>query len=593
MNDIVWLTMRRLRTPLIVLIMVFFVSTCILVLVPGQDLDGNTVHMTFLEASYFLAILATTIGLGEVPYPFTDLQRMVVFLLTFPNVVAWLYSIGAILLLFSDAEFKRMLERSRFGRRVEWISDNFHLVDLFRPHRLRRRVGQPFYLLCGFGSAGELLALGMLNRGLLVVAIDQDQQLIYRRRLDDRFAGVPMLAGPSSDLDNLKLAGLCKESCQGVIAATGKDQSNLTVAITTRLLRQDLPVFARAHDPRTAKNLASFIDEDHVVDPYALFASRLELAFTSPVRYQVQDWLLSVPGTRLRDPLNPPNGLWVICGKGRFGSRVLDALERSGQVCRVIDVHPERVEGLEGAVLGRGTEADTLLEAGIQDAVGVVAGTGDDIDNLSIALTALELNDKLFVVARQEHPHNEELFDQLFTACRAHLVARPSLIVARRILALATTPLLKTFLEHLVSAKDAFAERARGRLERALVDTSTQSLWAPSVWVTNIEGEDAVGFRAADEEGVTLRLDHLLHNTRTGEDEDLRCVCLMHQRGSQRTFLPEPGQDLREGDELLFAGRGSARREITRALRDPVLLLDYATPQRIPRTSIGRWLAKR
>ena len=66
----------------------------------------------------------------------------------------------------------------------------------------------------------------------------------------------------------------------------------------------------------------------------------------------------------------------------------------------------------------------------MEDAVGIIAGTGDDMDNLSIIMTALELNPDLFVVARQENPQNDELFD----ASGAHLVARRSLIVARRIL---------------------------------------------------------------------------------------------------------------------------------------------------------------
>ena len=38
-RDIVLLTMQRLRAPLIVLLIVYFVSSCVMVLVPGQDLQ--------------------------------------------------------------------------------------------------------------------------------------------------------------------------------------------------------------------------------------------------------------------------------------------------------------------------------------------------------------------------------------------------------------------------------------------------------------------------------------------------------------------------------------------------------------------------
>lgn len=578
--------MRRLRTPLITLILVYFISVSILVLIPGADAEGNPVNIGYLDAAYFVAILSTTIGLGEVPYAFTGRQRLIVFFLIFPNVVAWLYSIGSILGLFLDEQFKAMLARNRFVRAVRWIGQPRRFVDLLQPLGRRERVGDPFYILCGFGSTGSLLAEGLLDRGLRVVAIDQDAELMHRRRIDARFDGVPMLTGDVTDRESLELAGLDPTftSCQGVIAVTNGDHVNLTIAITSKLLRPDLPVFARSHRQSVCDNLASF-RTDAVVNPYEIFARRLRLAFSSPTKYLVQDWLLSVPGTRLREPLRPPSGHWVVCGAGRFGMKVLQVLEEQGNSVTVVDVDAEQVAAVENGIEGRGTEAHTLQAADIDDAVGIVAGTSDDVDNLSILLTAQDLRDELFCVGRQELPQNDELFD----ASGADLVARPSVIVARRILALATTPLLKTFLDHLEhSADDAFASRVRRRLERILGGH------APNVWVTAVEGYNAQGLRAAREEGVALRLDHLVHNTRSGDNEDLRCVCLLLDRGNgMRLFLPGEDEEIKEGDRLLFAGRGSARREITRALQDPVLLLDFATPQRIPRTAIGRWLARR
>ena len=71
MNDIVWLTMRRMRRPLILLILIYTFSVFGMTLIPGQDAAGNAVRTDFLDAMYFVAILATTIGFGEVPYAFT------------------------------------------------------------------------------------------------------------------------------------------------------------------------------------------------------------------------------------------------------------------------------------------------------------------------------------------------------------------------------------------------------------------------------------------------------------------------------------------------------------------------------------------
>lgn len=586
MNDIVWLTMRRLRAPLIVLLLTYFISVGILVLVPGVDGDGNPARMSFLDAAYFIAILSTTIGLGEVPYPFTEVQRLVVFFLIFPNVVAWLYSFTAILGLFLDPQFQAMQAHNRFVRSVEWLGRPRSLWDRILQRENPHSEGSPFFLICGLGATGSTLAEGLLERGLSVVAVDKDEALINRLRIDARFSGVPMLAGSVADVETLRVAGLDPRyrSCQGVIAVTNKDSANLTVAITSKLLRPELPVFARSHEDRVCDNLASF-GTDAVINPYRIFARRLSLALNSPVRYLVQDWLLSVPGSELRSPLKLPNGRWIVCGAGRFGTPLIDVLEAAGQDVTVVDIKPDRVRRYEEAVLGRGTEAATLENAGIREAVGIIAGTNDDVDNLSIILTARDLNGRLCTIARQEDPNNTELF----SASGADLVAQPNLIVTRRILALATTPLLKAFLEHLEREDDDFGSRVEALLRRRLGGL------APNVWVTELTGVHARGLEAARDEGVELRLKHLVHNTRTALGEDLRCVCLVLERGEHlRLILPDEDEVLQPGDKLLFAGRGHARREISRALQDPVLLLDFATPeQRIPRTAIGRWLARR
>nr|NIP17831.1 potassium transporter TrkA [Xanthomonadales bacterium]NIX12621.1 potassium transporter TrkA [Xanthomonadales bacterium] len=165
MNDIIWLTMRRLRTPLIILLLVYFVSVFAMVSVPGVDPDGNPVRVGFLDAAYFVTILATTIGFGEVPYSFTSEQRLLVFAIILPNVVAWLYSIGTILGLFLDPQFRAVMRRSRFARRVRWLGD-------------------PFFIVCGFGNTGSLVVKGLLRRGLKAVVLELSQETVHRMTLD-------------------------------------------------------------------------------------------------------------------------------------------------------------------------------------------------------------------------------------------------------------------------------------------------------------------------------------------------------------------------------------------------------------------------
>jgi Trk K+ transport system NAD-binding subunit len=565
MNDIIWLTMRRMRTPLILMILVYSLSVFGLVQIPGQDEAGNPVQVGYLDAVYFISIMATTIGFGEIPHTFTHAQRLYAFVILFPNVIAWLYSIGTIISLFVDPQFRAVMARSRFSRRV-------------------RRMSGDYYIVCGFGYTGRLIVRGLLKRGISAAVIEQDQEIIHSMSLVEEFSHLPALAGDVKDRRILDLAGLDRNirHCIGVLAITNDDHINLTIAITSKLLRPDLPVLARSETRRVAANMASF-GTDLTVDPYTIFAERFYLALISPTKYLVQDWLISVPGTQLRKAMHPPKGRWILAGIGRFGSRMARKMDEAQLPYTVIDVHPDRVENRPGAVLGRGTEARTLRQAGVEDAVGIIAGTGDDVDNLSIIMTALELNPDLFVVTRQEKPQNNQLFD----AAEADLTARRSLIVARRILAVATTPLLPVFIEHLVKEDEAFAANIKTQLQEVLDEK------APSLWIVHLSGVWAESVRAARQESVTIHLSHLIINARTPETEDLPCVCLLLERGSHRTFLPEPEHQLLEGDRLLFAGRGSARIEMLFALREPTALVSLATGRPQPRGAIMRRLARK
>ena len=555
--------MRRMRTPLIVLILVYFFSTFAMVSVAGMDDAGKPFHMSFLDAAYFIASMQTTIGFGEIPYSFTATQRMLVYTLLLPNVVAWLYSIGTLLGLVLDKQFQAAFRRNRFSKQVNSLKE-------------------PFYIVCGFGNTGSMTVSGLLARGIQAVVIEPDESTVRTMSLQDEFAQVPALVGTSRERRMLEMAGLLRTNCKGVIATTNDDHTNLTVAITVKLLKPEAAVLARSERQRVCDNMASF-GTDSIVNPYRIFAERLSLALSSPVKYLVQDWLISVPGSELRDVVKPPAGRWIVCGAGRFGALMVEQLKQSGMPVTVVDVHPDRLSGYEHAVLGRGTQAHTLTEAGIDTAVGIIAGTGDDMDNLSIVMTAHHLNPDIFLVSRQERRQHDELFDR----SEANLVARRSLIVARRILSVVSTPLLQSFMQHLIRSDDDFAERTRARLQHVLKNR------APNIWVLELTGEIARHLRFVRTKTSGARLEHITRSSRSEEIEELPCVCLSLERGAQRIFLPGPDTELQTNDRLLFAGRDHARRQMQWTLHDTHSLIGNITGKQLPRGALWRWLSER
>jgi Trk K+ transport system NAD-binding subunit len=393
---------------------------------------------------------------------------------------------------------------------------------------------------------------------------------------------VPALTGSSSERLTLELAGLHHKHCKGVIATTNDDHINLTIAVTVKLLRPELAMLARSENQRVCDNMASF-GTDTIVNPYRIFAKRLSLALNSPVKYLVQDWLISVPGSELREFIAPPTGPWIVCGAGRFGARMIEQLEEIGLPVSVVDVHPDRLTDYANSVQGRGTEAHTLEAAGIANAEGIIAGTGDDIDNLSIIMTARNLNPDLFFIARQERRQH----DALFSSSGTDLVARRSRIVARKILSVVSTPLLQSFMQHMIRADESFAERTAAKLKDVLKNR------APNIWVYELKGEIARSLRLVRRYSSGATLKHIMRNSRSEENEILPCVCLTLERGAQRIFLPDPDTELQIHDRLLFAGRDHARRQMLWTLMDSHSLLGNVSGKQLPRGAVWRWLSNR
>ncbi|MCZ7598240.1 MAG: NAD-binding protein [Gammaproteobacteria bacterium] len=132
----------------------------------------------------------------------------------------------------------------------------------------------------------------------------------------------------------------------------------------------------------------------------------------------------------------------MLCGYGRFGKAVYEKLTEQDNEVVVIETRPQLAHAPEGTIEGRGTEAVTLRQAGIEEAVGIIAGTDHDANNLSIVMTAKELNPELFTVGRQNQIRNAALFE----AADLDIVVNQNLLIANRIINLLTTPLTNEFL---------------------------------------------------------------------------------------------------------------------------------------------------
>ncbi len=188
-EETVFLVLRRMRAPLIVLIAIFSVSVLGLTVIPGQDAEGRPWDMGFFDAIYVMSYTATTIGFGEIPYPFTYNQRMWVTISIYLTVIGWAYAIGSLLALLQDRAFRSALALQHFSRKVT-------------------RLREPFLLIAGYGQTGESLGRSFDTLGRRFTVVDLADARIDALEQNTHRADVPGLVGDARDPHNLEIAGL-------------------------------------------------------------------------------------------------------------------------------------------------------------------------------------------------------------------------------------------------------------------------------------------------------------------------------------------------------------------------------------------------
>ena len=564
MDNIVFLIFRRMRAPLLALILTYSVAILGMVLIPGRDADGHVWHMDFFHAFYFVSFMASTIGFGELPHAFTAGQRLWVSFSIFFTVVVWLYSIGTLLALLKDETFQRALTERRFARKIE-------------------RLREPFYLICGYGQTGEALVRSLTERNQHAVVIDILEERVNILQLENLREYVPALCGDAHLPAHLIEAGLNHPLCEGVVALTNHNETNLKVAITSKLLRPEIEVICRADSHDIEANMASF-GTNHIIDPFDTFAQHLATAIQAPCLSLLQDWLSLGHSDTLMEPVYPPNeGLWVVCGFGRFGKAVYEELVKQGLEVVVIEANPDTT-GIPSTafVMGRGTEAETLSQADIERAVGLVAGTDNDANNLSIIMTARELNPDLFVILRQ----NQKFNDPVIEAVGADMVMQPSQIIAHKIRVLLGAPQQHEFVNMVLDQDDAWACELISRIS-ALVTHH-----APEVWQVAFSEEDTHAVCAHVTQGRPLTLGQLMTDPRDRENS-LPCIPLMLLRHNERILLPGPDIYVQKHDHLLFCGSHDGRERMEWTLQNENALSYVLTGEARPEGWIWRQLSKK
>ena len=534
--------LRYMRGPIFALIIVYAIGITGMALMPGLDADGNPAHMSLFHAFYFFTYTATTTGFGEIPNEFTDAQRLWAIVCIYMGVVAWLYAIGSIFRLVQNPHFLLALNEHRFAASV-------------------RGIRQPFFIVCGFGDTGSLLARGLNDHWLRGVIIDINPERIKALRLRDYHVDMPGLCADPAVPKHLIDAGVRMPNCKALVILTTDEEINSRISTMTRLLNPDLHILCRSSSKRHIEHLNS-LGNITIINPFEIFAQLLSMAITAPRLHNLNACLVQNPEAKLGEPIQVPTGDWIICGYGRMGRWMYRHFAQHGINPVIIDPDARNVEGA-ARIINQHADRDSLLAAGIEHAAGVVAGTDNDHVNLSILMSVEALKPDAFTIVRQNSHENQIAFD----AANANLVLQSSLTTARRILKHLISPQVQIFIEYLREQGEDICEQAVDRL-KSLIGNNP-----PHLWHVVLDEADASAAIEQLQQGQALSLGELRRDPHNLAGS-LPCMPLSIARGGQRIMLPADSELLQPGDELLFCGTENGERMLSASMNN-VYTLDY------------------
>lgn len=154
---------------------------------------------------------------------------------------------------------------------------------------------------------------------------------------------------------------------------------------------------------------------------------------------------------RMRKMIDKLHGHYIVCGFGRVGRGAAQELREAGVDMLIVDKSEDRVEWAMRhgylAVLGDSTRDETLKEAGVERASGLIAALATDADNLFAVISAKTLNPKIHVAARAAEEEAERKMRQV----GADAVFAPYTMTGTRLAQSLLKPHVRQFLDFTTS----------------------------------------------------------------------------------------------------------------------------------------------
>lgn len=247
----------------------------------------------------------------------------------------------------------------------------------------------------------------------------------------------------------------------------------------------------------------------------------------------------------------------IVCGGGRTGRQIVAELKSAGVPHVIVDHDDARAEMIRRVdeqalvLVADATRDESLVQARIHTARGLVACLSSDTDNLFVCLSARDLQPELTIVARA---YDEQTMQKLYVAGADHVVS-PNVTGGVRMASVLLRPNVVSFLDVM-----AQGEGLALRLEQ--VDITPDSPLA---------GTSLAEARIPQRTGlivIAIRAGDTATRTPAGGARRRRDGTAHHAFArSEWRYNPGPDESLKPGDALIVLGKPEQIDELTSLAR--------------------------
>lgn len=227
-------TVRRIERALAVLALVLVAGT----------IGYVALGFSLLDALYQTVTTISTVGFREVR-PLSAGGKVYTIALILLGTGAALYTFGVLLEALIEGHLRQLLEARRMARDINDMAG--HVI------------------ICGWGRVGRASADYLTAAGHRIVVIDRDP---------NRIDGIEYAHVRGDVTDDLVLMAAGIRQAHALIAALDTDADNVYVTLSSRALRPDLVIIARARNDASKSKLVR-AGADRVVNPQLLGGHRM------------------------------------------------------------------------------------------------------------------------------------------------------------------------------------------------------------------------------------------------------------------------------------------------------------------------------